>query len=602
MRTIKKLLFVLLLVFAGSGHGASSSGQSATDAATFAEDTLARLQKLAETGDAKAQNILGAMYAAGDGVPKNAVKAAEWYQKSASQGDARAQTTLGMMYATGDGVPKDAAKAADWLHKAAEQGDSTAQARLGVMYRTGDGIPKDKAEAREWLQKAAAQGNADALFNLGEMYRSGEGVPKNASKAAELFQEAAAQEDTRAQFKLGAMYATGVGVSKNAAKAAEWFQKAASHGDVDAQNDLGIRYATGDGVRKDAAKAIEWLQTAAERGDTKAQFNLGVMYATGEDIPKDSSKAAEWFLKAAAQGDPNAQFNLGVMYYMGEGVSKDCILAYAWLNLAAAQNARKASNTRNMIELNSDQRLEAERISSSWVNGQVLWREGASAAHSDTSVASNGSPATNSTGAAFLISMQGHAVTNNHIVAGCKEVRVQGRSESLQVIARDEANDLALLKLPGETRVAAVMTPATAGLRQGQEVVVFSFPLDSMLSSGDNLAPCTVSAVTDHSDNSNQIRITAPMQVGLSGSPLLDRKGNVVGMVSAKPAEPSRSKAGNILPKNANYAVSGQALKLFLDANKVPYKTGGWIFARDKSLVDLGDEARKWTTLVECWK
>jgi hypothetical protein len=43
-------------------------------------------------------------------------------------------------------------------------------------------------------------------------------------------------------------------------------------------------------------------------------------------------------------------------------------------------------------------------------------------------------------------------------------------------------------------------------------------------------------------------------------------------------------------------------LKLFLDANKVPYKTGSSYFAREKSLADLGDEARKWTTVVECWK
>ncbi|MGD2055792.1 MAG: tetratricopeptide repeat protein, partial [Gammaproteobacteria bacterium] len=132
----------------------------------------------------------------------------------------------------------------------------------------------------------------------------------------------------------------------------------------------------GEGVPKDAAKAMEWLQKAAAQGDNSAQFKLGEMYRSGEGVPKNAAKAAEWFTKAAAQGGADAQFNLGVMYYTGEGVSKDLILAYAWLNLAATQNVRNASKTRDMLELNAVQRIEAERISSDWKIGHVLQRDG----------------------------------------------------------------------------------------------------------------------------------------------------------------------------------------------------------------------------------
>ena len=56
------------------------------------------------------------------------------------------------------------------------------------------------------------------------------------------------------------------------------------------------------------------------------------------------------------------------------------------------------------------------------------------------------------------------------------------------------------------------------------------------------------------------------------------------------------------LPQNVNFAISGQTLNAFLDAHKVPHKTGWSFLSWEKSLADLGDEARTWTTVVECWK
>ena len=602
MQTVKMVLAVLMLVFTARAYGASSSVQPAPGAVAVREDTVVRLQKLAEQGDAKAQSILASMYATGAGVPKNAAKAAEWYQKSASQGDARAQTILGTMYAGGDGVLKDPAKGREWLQRAAEQGYADAQFKLGMMYKAGNGVAKNPSQAIDWLQKAADQGHAGAQCKLGTMYRTGDGVRKNAGRATKWFQQAAAAGNAEGQFNLGVMYATGTGVPKIAARAAEWFQKAAQQGEVQAQNNLGIMYATGDGVPKDSARAMQWLRRAAEQGYPDAQFNLGVMYTGGAGVPKNAAVAAEWFQKAAAQGDANAQFNVGMMYRLGEGVPEDRILAYAWLNLAAAQHLGKASKGRNMLELNSVERAEAERISANWVKGHVLRREGAPAAHSNAVTTWNGMLEKSGTGMAFLISMQGLAVTSNHIVADCKEVRVPGHGESLHVIARDESDDLALLKLTGETHAAAVLTPDPAGLRQGQEIVVFSLPPDGRMSPGDERVPGAVSATIDLGDDNRQMRILAPVQLGAGGSPLLDRKGNVVGVITRKLGDPATSDAAGTPSPEVNFAAGGQALESFLDANRVPYKTGRSFFARNKSLADLGAEARRWTAVVECWK
>ncbi len=575
-----KLFLALMLAAAVSACDESSSPSSKQEAAPTVEkmaepktwdDVIARrlprLQKQADSGDADAQLNLGLMYANGKGVPKDVAKAVEWYQKAAAQGNAKAQFNLGVAYANGAGVPKDVAKAMEWYQKAAARGHARAQRILWLMYRSGIGVPKDDAKAVEWLQKEAAQGGANAQAVLGTVYRTGEGVPKDYAKAV------------------------------------EWYQKAAAQGDVYAQIQLGGMYRTGEGVTKDAAKAVEWYQKAATQGYVEAQYDLGGIYLSGEGVPKDYAKVAEWWQKAAAQGHAEAQFSLGMMYAEGDGVPKDSVLAYAWTNLAAAQGGvynKKAH--RDALTLSSAQRAEAERLSSNWKMGQVLRREGESVADADSTESAGGAPAKQGTGTAFVVSTEGHAVTNHHVVVGCKEVRVQGRSELVQVITRDEVSDLALLKMPGETRAAAALSPDPASLRQGQDIMVFGFPLDSVLSSGGNLTPGVVSAITGLGNNSNQIQITAPIQPGSSGSPVMDKKGHVVGVVSMKLSDSAMVKHTGTLAQNVNFAISGQTLKAFLDANRVPYKTGRSFFAWEKSLADLGDEARKWTTVVECWE
>jgi len=116
---------------------------------------LEETRKLAEAGNAVAQNHLGFMYQYGEGVPRDAAEALKWYRKAADQGYALAQNNLGVMYANGNGVPRDAAEAIKWYRKAADQGIAQAQFNLGLMYANGNGVPKDAAEAYPWYNLAS---------------------------------------------------------------------------------------------------------------------------------------------------------------------------------------------------------------------------------------------------------------------------------------------------------------------------------------------------------------------------------------------------------------------------------------------------------------
>jgi hypothetical protein len=495
-------------------------------------------------------------------------------------------------------------KLADLL-KRAEQGDAEAQDQLGVMYDKGEGVPKDAAKAVEWYQKAAAQGNAWAQVHLGWAYESGGGVAKDDAKAVEWYHKAAVLGQTNAESALGWRYLNGKGVPKDTTKAFEYFQKASANVfSSDAQYNLGVMYSDGIGVPKDAAKAVQWFQKAAEMGHAEAQHNIGLMYMDGEEVPKDAAKAVEWYHKAAVQGHASAQNNLGVMYFNGQGAPLDKVLGYAWVNVAASRGneSENATKTRTAFEsrMSAVEIAEAQRLSSSWKKGEVLVREGRSA--STTPSATPGKLSKMGTGTLFLVNTTGQAITNHHVVAGCGELRIDGRDGLAKVVTDDAVNDLALVQIPGEAKASAAITSEPGKLRQGEDIVVFGFPLNAVLSSGGNLTPGVVSALTGLGNNTNQLQITAPIQPGSSGSPVLNKKGEVVGVVSMKLSDSKMAKATGQIGQNVNFAVNGQTLRTFLDTHKVDYRSGGGFFSRDKSTADLADEARKWTLVVECWR
>ena len=487
--------------------------------------------------------------------------------------------------------------------KAAEQGNIDAQFNLARMYSDGEGVAKDSTKAFEWYSKAAELGLSKAQFNLGWMYFRGDGVTEDAAKAAEWWRKAAEQGHADAQVNLGLMHTSGGGVAIDPAKAADWYRKAAEGGNATGQFFLGVMYMSGQGVAKDSLKAAEWWRKAAEQGHASAQYNLGYMYAYGTGVAKDIAKAAEWYRKSAEQGNTDAQYSLGFMYSIGQGLARDDVLAYAWINLAAANGDKAIVASRDELEryMSKQHLQEAQQLSTQWKKGESIVRAGSS--HSNSSAQSTDTTTLQKRGAGtiFVVSEAGHAVTNHHVVQGCKELRLEGRDGVAKLVTEDKVNDLALLQIPGQIAATAPIAKDPQKVRQGEEIVVFGFPLNFVLSSGGNLTPGVISALTGLGNNTNHLQITAPIQPGSSGSPVLNKKGEVVGAVVMKLSDKEMAKATGSIGQNVSFAVSGQTLKTFLDTHKVDYRTTG-MMSFDKSTADIADEARKWTAVVECWK
>ncbi len=178
------------------------------------------IQPLAEKGDDRAQTFLGAMYARGDGTPRDPEKAIYWYLRAAEQGNPAAQYNLGLKYEEGLAVNKDPVQALSWFEKAALQGHTEAQYKAGLYYAEGKGLEGKNARpdfkrAAKWFERAAKRNHIEALNNLASLYISGEGVEQDFETAMDLYVRAAERADPLALQSLGVMWGRGMGVTRD---------------------------------------------------------------------------------------------------------------------------------------------------------------------------------------------------------------------------------------------------------------------------------------------------------------------------------------------------------------------------------------------------
>jgi hypothetical protein len=203
-----------------------------------------------------------------------------------------------------------------------------------------------------------------------------------------------------------------------------------------------------------------------------------------------------------------------------------------------------------------------------------------------------------SSGTAFAIA-PGLLITNQHVIAGCSSVEVitkDGRRTGAIVDADDQI-DLALLSVSG-IKGATARLRSPRNVRLGESVMVFGFPLAGSLSSSGNFTSGLVSALRGLRDAAGELQITAPVQPGNSGGPLMDASGLVIGVVQAKlDALRSAIVTGDI-PQNINFAISLEVLAGFLVKNRVAFRDGTISAPLDTARV--AELAQSFTYRVEC--
>jgi S1-C subfamily serine protease len=204
-----------------------------------------------------------------------------------------------------------------------------------------------------------------------------------------------------------------------------------------------------------------------------------------------------------------------------------------------------------------------------------------------------------SSGTGFFVTTDGAVVTNAHVVDNCSAIHVtndQGAMVVAKIFARDIRNDLALL---GTSLAVKKTATFRTSIRLGEAVEAFGFPLTQLLAKSGNITSGNVSALVGIGEDSRYLQISAPVQPGNSGGPLLDQSGNLVGVVSAKLDALRLMFATNgDIPQNINFAIKAPIVTNFMDANGVAYGTG--VATQPMQPADLADQAKAMSVFIEC--
>jgi len=173
-------------------------------------------------------------------------------------------------------------------------------------------------------------------------------------------------------------------------------------------------------------------------------------------------------------------------------------------------------------------------------------------------------------GSGFFVTKQGQILTNDHVVEGCARLATSD-GKPLTVIDREAKVDLALLKADATPEAVAIFRGGQPP-KPGDQVVAFGFPLPDILSSEGNVSTGVLSATAGLQNDIRFVQISAPVQPGNSGGPLLDASGHVIGVVVAKLDALRIARLTGDVPQNVNFAVHWATVRAFLDEKGVEYR------------------------------
>jgi len=135
----------------------------------------------------------------------------------------------------------------------------------------------------------------------------------------------------------------------------------------------------------------------------------------------------------------------------------------------------------------------------------------------------------------FMITKNGYVVTNYHVITGADSVHLQnhkGESFKANIVFTNPEKDLAILHINDSTFKSIKSIPYTFKKQDsdmGEDVYTIGFPRDEAVYGQGYL-----SSSTGYAGDTLAYQISIPVNPGNSGGPLLDKEGNVIGIISGK--------------------------------------------------------------------
>ena len=195
-----------------------------------------------------------------------------------------------------------------------------------------------------------------------------------------------------------------------------------------------------------------------------------------------------------------------------------------------------------------------------------------------------------SSGTGFYVSNTGHIISNHHVVEGCNTVKLtfKGKEVSADVLAVDKKNDLAILK--ANLTPPKVYPVATEDASLLEDIIIAGYPLGKRVSAAIKTSKGSITALAGYGDNYSEFQTDAALNQGNSGGPIMNQKGNVVGVAVANYGK----KAG---VESFNFGIKSSTLRTFASANGLKFLPPN---NKEMSNKDLGKLITEATVYLEC--
>ena len=195
-----------------------------------------------------------------------------------------------------------------------------------------------------------------------------------------------------------------------------------------------------------------------------------------------------------------------------------------------------------------------------------------------------------SSGTGFFVSNNGEMITNNHVIEECTNIKAiyNGSELESKVLAVDKMNDLQIIK--ANVRPDEVFSVSSIDAELLEEVIVAGYPLGKKISASIKATSGTVTSLAGLGDNYAEFQTDAALNSGNSGGPIINEKGNVIGVAVSKWQEEG--------VESFNFGVKSSILRIFANANGLKFLRPNYKEMKKK---DLGQLITGATVYLECW-